>query len=208
VDFTAVDTTLRARRGLCLITGSADERTELAQHIAEGGGRDTYVATLKAPIYCEEDLVERLLLTFGVVSSDDAHTRERAGISLEQLVDALHGFLLGLVQIEATAIMVLDDAHDLPEPVIECVGLLTDLEHRGVPLLQIVLAGSPQLRTLLERERFRALAERVVLAQDLTDQTSRLRRSRFSVGTAVVVALLASLIAAVGAAFLYQQLGF
>ena len=207
MDFAAVDTALRERRGLCVVTGSAEEREALGQHIAERSGRDVYVARLKAPVYCEEDLVERLLTSFGVVSDGDAESRKRAGLSLEQLVDALRGFLMGLVQINATAILVLDDAQDLPEPVFECVGLLTDLEHRRAPLLQMVLAGTPKLRSLLARERFAALAERIALRQDLGEQSSRLLRTRVSVGTATVVVFVTSVIAATIAALLYQRWG-
>jgi MSHA biogenesis protein MshM len=207
VDFTPVDTALRQRRGLCVVTGSAADREALSDHIAASGGRDTYIARLKAPVYCEEDLVERLLMAYGVVSDDDVHSRERAGVSLEQLVDALHGFLSGLVQIEATAVMVLDDAQELPEPVLECVGLLTDLERNGEPMLQMVLSGTPELRRLLARDRFAALAERVVLEQDLAEQSSRFLRTRFSIGTAAVIAFVTAVIAAVVAAFFYQRWG-
>ncbi len=207
MDFTPVDTALSQRRGLCVVMGSASERDELGEHIAAAGGRDTYIARLKAPIYCEEDLVERLLITFGVVSDDDVHSRERAGVSLEHLVEALRGFLMGLVQLEATAVLVLDDAHELPEPVFECIGLLTDLEHRGAPLLQLVLTGGPELRTILARDHFAPLAERIVVRQDLGLQSSPLRRARISISTAALVAFVVSIIAAAVAAFLYQRLG-
>jgi MSHA biogenesis protein MshM len=205
VDFAGIDTALRERRGLCLITGSAKDRHALVQHIAAGGGPDVYIARLKAPVYCEEDLVERLLMAFGVVSDGDVQSRERAGVGLEQLVEALRGFLTGLQQINATAVLVLDDAQDLPEPVFECVGLLTDLEHGGTPLLQMVLAGTPKLGALLARDRFAPLAERIVLRQDLALQSSRLLRTRVSMSTAAVVALAASVLAAVLAAWLYQR---
>ena len=207
MDFTSVDTAIRQRRGLCVVTGSASEREELGQRIAAAGGRETYVARLKAPIYCEEDLVERLLITYGVVSDDDVHSRERAGVSLDQLVDALRGFLMSLVQIEATAILVLDDAQELPETVFECIGLLTDLEHRGAALLQLVITGEPELRTMLARERFAPLAERVILDEDLGLQSSALRRARVSVSTAAFVVFVASVVAAAIAAFLYQRWG-
>jgi type II secretory pathway predicted ATPase ExeA len=142
-----------------------------------------------------------------VVSDDDVHSRERAGISLEQLVDALRGFLMGLIQLDATAVLVLDDAHELPDPVFECVGLLTDLEYRGTPLLQMVLTGAPELRAMLARDRLAPLAERIVLQQDLALQSSRLLRAHVSVGTAALVVFAASIIAAAVAAFLYQRWG-
>lgn len=61
------------------------------------------------------------------------------------------------------AAVLIDEAHRLPPATLERVRLLSNLEGDGGRLLQIVLAGQPELVSLLKRPALRALRDRVGL---------------------------------------------
>jgi len=58
-------------------------------------------------------------------------------------------------------VLIIDEAQNLSADVLEQVRLLTNLETSTQKLLQIILIGQPELRTLLQRDDLRQLAQRV-----------------------------------------------
>ena len=81
--------------------------------------------------------------------------------------------------------LIVDEAQDLSIEALEQVRLLTNLETDTQKLLQIVLLGQPELRTLLAREDLRQLAQRITARFHLTPldaaETERYLRHRYSV---------------------------
>ncbi|MGD2113268.1 MAG: AAA family ATPase, partial [Gammaproteobacteria bacterium] len=58
-------------------------------------------------------------------------------------------------------VLIIDEAQNLSAEVLEQIRLLTNLETATQKLLQIILIGQPELRTLLARDEMRQLAQRV-----------------------------------------------
>ena len=71
-------------------------------------------------------------------------------------VDALNGFLLQTHAVGQNNVLIIDEAQMLSAEVLEQLRLLTNLETNERKLLQIVLIGQPELRTMLERPEARA----------------------------------------------------
>jgi general secretion pathway protein A len=63
----------------------------------------------------------------------------------------------------ATTALIIDEAHDLERDVLEEIRMLGNLENRAGKLLQIVLAGQPELDAKLDSPSLRQLKQRVVL---------------------------------------------
>ena len=59
--------------------------------------------------------------------------------------------------------LIVDEAHNLEWDVLEEVRLLGNLENRGGKLLQIILAGQPELDRKLDAPNLRQLKQRIVL---------------------------------------------
>jgi general secretion pathway protein A len=78
------------------------------------------------------------------------------------VVDALNAFLLRLHAEGRQAALVIDEAQALSAEVLEQLRLLTNLETAERKLLQIVLIGQPELRTLLARPELEQLSQRVI----------------------------------------------
>jgi general secretion pathway protein A len=81
--------------------------------------------------------------------------------SVKALTDALNRFLLENHSRGRRTILIVDEAQNLRPDVLEQVRLLTNLETTKQKLLQIILIGQPELRTLLARNDMRQLAQRI-----------------------------------------------
>jgi len=81
--------------------------------------------------------------------------------SIKALTDVLNRYLLDAYARGRRTVLILDEAQNLSADVLEQVRLLTNLETSTQKLLQIVLIGQPELRTLLAREDMRQLSQRV-----------------------------------------------
>ena len=79
----------------------------------------------------------------------------------KELVDQLNRYLLRSHAAGRRVVLIVDEAQNLSADVLEQVRLLTNLETESQKLLQIILIGQPELRTLLERNDLRQLAQRV-----------------------------------------------
>lgn len=64
-------------------------------------------------------------------------------------------------------LLVVDEVQNLPVEALEQLRLLSNLEHAGRPLLQIVLVGQPQFLETLERAALEQLRQRVVASVHL-----------------------------------------
>ena len=81
--------------------------------------------------------------------------------SIKKLTDVLNQYLLEAHAKGRRTVLIIDEAQNLSADVLEQVRLLTNLETSTEKLLQIILIGQPELRTLLQREDMLQLAQRV-----------------------------------------------
>ena len=86
---------------------------------------------------------------------------DRADSSSKEIVDVLNRYLLRAHANGHRVVLIVDEAQNLDVEVLEQIRLLTNLETETQKLLQIILIGQPELRTLLAREDLRQLAQRV-----------------------------------------------
>jgi general secretion pathway protein A len=83
-------------------------------------------------------------------------------------VDALNRFLLAEHGAGRNNVLVIDEAQNLSPEVLEQLRLLTNLETNERKLLQIILIGQPELRTMLAQPELEQLAQRVIAHTHLT----------------------------------------
>jgi len=84
------------------------------------------------------------------------------GATVKDYVDALNEFLLQTHAVGQTSVLIIDEAQNLSADVLEQLRLLTNLETNERKLLQIILIGQPELRTMLARPELEQLAQRVI----------------------------------------------
>ncbi len=79
----------------------------------------------------------------------------------------LNQFLLKIFRSGGTAALIFDESQRLSIETLEEIRLLSNLETPTTKLLQVILAGQPELDTLLDSVGLRALRQRVVLRHSL-----------------------------------------
>jgi general secretion pathway protein A len=83
--------------------------------------------------------------------------------SKTEVLFALNGLLLQQAERGRTTALIVDEAHNLEWDVLEEIRLLGNLENRQGKLLQIILAGQPELDRKLDASNLRQLKQRIVL---------------------------------------------
>src|SRR6185369_8356492 len=156
------------REGFVVVTGDiATGKTTLCRALLEKIDRATFTALVLNPFLSEADLLKRILQDFGVISRADLKAGRLAGVSKQELIDALYDFLLGLIPLKASAVLIIDEAQNLPLPVLEQIRILSNLETDKEKLLQIILVGQLELQTLLRSPKLRQLDQRVSIRYEL-----------------------------------------
>jgi general secretion pathway protein A len=84
---------------------------------------------------------------------------------------ALNTLLLEQAERGRTAVLIVDESHNLDWEVLEEIRFLGNLENRQGKLLQIILAGQPELDRKLDAPNLRQLKQRIVLRCTLNPLT-------------------------------------
>jgi len=83
--------------------------------------------------------------------------------SKSQVVLRLYNWLLERYRAGETAVLIVDEAQNLSDEVLEEIRLLTNLETATEKLLQVVLVGQPELEQKLKQPQLRQLRQRLTL---------------------------------------------
>jgi general secretion pathway protein A len=105
--------------------------------------------------------------------------------TIKDYVDPLNEYLLRTHAVGQNNVLIIDEAQNLSPDVLEQLRLLTNLETSERKLLQIILIGQPELRTMLARPELEQLAQRVIAHFHLEalseDETAQYIAHRLSV---------------------------
>jgi general secretion pathway protein A len=85
-----------------------------------------------------------------------------AATTVKDFIDPLNAFLLSAHAQQRNNVLIIDEAQNLSLDVLEQLRLLTNLETSQRKLLQIILIGQPELRSMLARPEMEQLAQRVI----------------------------------------------
>jgi general secretion pathway protein A len=80
-----------------------------------------------------------------------------------QILQRLYNWLLDRYRAGETAVLVVDEAQNLSDEVLEEIRMLTNLETFTEKLLQIILVGQPELEQRLKQPQLRQLRQRLTL---------------------------------------------
>ena len=170
--FELLEYAMRRREGFVVITGDIGTgKTTLCRALLERLDRRTFSALLLNPFLSETDLLKLILQDFGVVSRDELKHGHMREVSKQALIDTLNDFLLSLLPLGACAMLIIDEAQNLPPQVLEQIRILSNLETDKEKLLQIVLVGQLGLSATLRAPELRQLAQRVSIKHELRPLT-------------------------------------
>jgi len=162
---------IERREGFVAITGDIGTgKTTLCRALLEKTDQKTFTALLLNPFLSEEDLLRAILQDLGVVSRGDERLPARQP-SKQDLVNTLYDFLLSIVPLGARAVLIIDEAQNLPLPILEQIRILSNLETDKEKLLQIILVGQLNLLRLLRSPELRQLDQRISIRYQLKPLT-------------------------------------
>lgn len=150
---------VRGGGGFVLLTGEIGAgKTTVCRCFLEQIPKRCNVAYIFNPKLTVEELLRTICDEFRV-----PYRHEGAGSpTAKDYVDALNHFLLQTHAVGQNNVLIIDEAQNLSADVLEQLRLLTNLETNERKLLQIVLIGQPELRTMLARPELEQLAQRVI----------------------------------------------
>jgi general secretion pathway protein A len=158
---------LDRREGFVVITGDIGTgKTTLCRALLDQTDKKTFTALLLNPFLSEEDLLKAVLQDLGVLSRGDERRNFRQP-SKQDLINTLHDFLLSLVPLGARAVLIIDEAQNLPLAILEQIRILSNLETDKEKLLQIILVGQLNLVPLLRSPELRQLDQRITIRYQL-----------------------------------------
>ena len=149
---------VRGGGGFVLLTGEIGAgKTTVCRCFLEQIPKRVNVAYIFNPKLTVEELLRTICDEFHVPAAHPGVGRT----TVKDYVDALNEFLLKTHAVGQNNVLIIDEAQNLSPDVLEQLRLLTNLETSERKLLQIILIGQPELRTMLARPELEQLAQRV-----------------------------------------------
>ncbi len=147
---------VQSRKGFIVLTGEV------------GTGKTTMLECLRDFLYAQRTefaFVFNSRITpiefFEMIAYDLDLRCERP--SKTEVLFKLNQLLLQQASEGRTTVLIVDEAHNLEWEVLEEIRMLGNLENRGGKLLQVILAGQPELDRKLDAPNLRQLKQRIVL---------------------------------------------
>jgi general secretion pathway protein A len=146
---------IRARKGFVMLSGEVGTgKTTLLQALLSQLDVNAAFAFVFNPKLEPLDFFRVIFEEFGI--DKPCHTKA------EYLI-ALNEFLIERLRNDQPTILIVDEAQNLSEEMLEEIRLLSNLETPTSKLLQIMLVGQPELEHMLQQQSLRQLRQRIVL---------------------------------------------
>ena len=145
--------------GFVLLTGEIGAgKTTVCRCFLEQIPRRCNVAYIFNPKLTVQELLKSVCDEFRI-----PYQHQGPGVeTVKDYLDPLNEFLLKTHSVGQNNVLIIDEAQNLSADVLEQLRLLTNLETTERKLLQIILIGQPELRTMLAQPELEQLAQRVI----------------------------------------------
>ncbi len=146
---------IRERKGFVQLTGEVGAgKTTLCRAAMEQLDQHYTTALILNPVMSAEELMRAIGFEYGLPVS---------GLDKLTTLAVINNFLLHQVEQGKDTVLIIDEAQDLTDELLEQVRLLSNLETDNRKLLQIVLMGQPELRDRLNNPKLRQLRQRITV---------------------------------------------
>jgi len=155
---------IASRTGITLLVGDAGTgKTTLIRTALERQPSRVHCVHLQNPALTRNEFVEMLAWRFEL--------GDRARESKTALLLSLEEVLRGRAEKGESTVLVIDEAQSLPRDILEEIRLLANIETNERKLLSVIMAGQPELSSLLNDVSLRQLKQRVALRCELRPLT-------------------------------------
>ncbi len=153
---------IRRGEGFMVLSGHAGSgKTMILRLLLKKLGNEKQAAVIVTPAVSPQGLMSLLLEELKIPLKPE---RYELGLLLKDFQD----HIINLANQGKGLLIVVDEAQDLPLETIEQLRLLSNIETGKKKLVQILLVGQPELRTLLADPRLCQLTQRIVINEILS----------------------------------------
>ena len=150
---------IRERKGFVQITGEVGAgKTTLCRALLGQLGNNFSTALILNPLLDADQLIKSIAMEFAL---------DVRGMDRLETIARINYFLLSEADAGRDAVLIIDEAQNLTNQLLEQVRLLSNLETDDRKLLQIVLMGQPELRDRLNDPTLRQLRQRITIRYHL-----------------------------------------
>ncbi|MGO9377201.1 MAG: XrtA/PEP-CTERM system-associated ATPase [Dissulfurispiraceae bacterium] len=147
---------IAADTGFILVTGEVGTgKTTLIRRILKELNKDIKVARVNNTLVNSEQLIAMISDDFGIETQGKDKTR---------MLRDLSDFIISQYARGCRTTLIIDEAQNLSPELLEEVRLLSNLETDKSKLLQIILAGQPELKQTLALPKLRQLRQRISIS--------------------------------------------
>jgi general secretion pathway protein A len=141
--------------GFVLLTGEVGTgKTTVCRRLLQMIPEDTEIAFILNPKLTVEELLESICDEFGI-------NYPEGNESIKVFVTLINNYLLDVHSRGRKAVLIIEEAQNLKQEVLEQIRLLTNLETNDHKLLQMIMLGQPELRDMLSQKGMRQLSQRI-----------------------------------------------
>ncbi len=146
---------IRERKGFVQITGEVGSgKTTLCRALLDQLGSNYSTALILNPALDADMLIKAIATEFGLAVK---------GMDRVETMEQINWFLLRQMEEGRESVLIIDEAQNLTNELLEQVRMLSNLETDDRKLLQIVLMGQPELRDRLNDPALRQLRQRITV---------------------------------------------
>src|SRR5207302_3023156 len=125
---------IQRREGFMVVYGEVGTgKTTLCRAVLDTIEKNVYTALLLNPFLTELDLLKTILTDFALCDTVPKTA------SKQDLLNTLNKFLISVFENDARAVLIIDEAQNIPLPTLEQIRMISNLETHSAKLLQIVL---------------------------------------------------------------------
>ena len=154
---------IRERKGFVQLTGEVGAgKTTLCRALLEQLDDHFSTALILNPVLNADELMRAIATEYGL---------NVKGLDRMETIAAISDFLLKQTLAGKETVLIVDEAQNLTEDLLEQVRLISNIETDDRKLLQIVLLGQPELRDRLNSHKLRQLRQRITVRYHLKPLT-------------------------------------
>ncbi len=155
---------LTEKIGFVMLTGEIGiGKTTLIRHLLNQVEADMDVAVIFNTNVLSNDLIKLILNEFEIKYDDR--------ISKAKALDVLYHFLIKKYSENRRVLLIIDEAQDLSNFVLEEIRMLSNLQTDEEMLLQIMIVGQPNLRSKIQEPELEQFAQRISVSYHIAAMT-------------------------------------